>query len=160
MLARGRVLSWCAAVLLLLARGAAFQLPSFQRQPPASNTVQQPSQGSYTKTNPVLKAAVGLLTNGLNGVVGAEEDEAVLASGAAKRARSISPTALKSKIQRDYEAAYFLTGDISADAYDEDCVFTGKEGAEGPRRFGWASHRLGLLINQTNQPNECHTRSV
>lgn len=115
--------------LLLLAAAIiglshAFQLPSFTKAP-SSSSVQQPSQGSYGKTNPVLKAAVGLLTNGLNGAVGAKDDEATLAAGAARRRSSVSPQALKAKIKRDYEAAYFLTGDISADAYDEDCVFTG-----------------------------------
>lgn len=127
---KGRSLS--LALLLLAAAiiglSHAFQLPSFTKAPSSSSgssSVQQPSQGSYGKTNPVLKAAVGLLTNGLNGAVGAKEDEATLAAGAARRRSSVSPQALKAKIKRDYEAAYFLTGDISADAYDEDCVFTG-----------------------------------
>jgi len=96
-------------------------------QPQQQPQPQPPRQGSYSKTNPVLKAAVGLLTNGLNGAVGAREDESTLAQGARARARgSITPRALLAKIREDYEArAYFLTGDISAAAYDEDCVFTG-----------------------------------
>lgn len=134
-----RPLSLALALLLWAAvagRARGFQLPSLPSPLPpktptssSSNPVQQPSQGSYGKTNPVLKAAVGLLTSGLNGAVGAREDEGTLAAGAAARRRAgsggVSPQALKAKIQRDYEAAYFLTGDISADAYDEDCVFTG-----------------------------------
>lgn len=40
----------------------------------------------------------------------------------------LAPTALKQKIEADYKAAYFLTGAISREAYDEDCVFTGTEG--------------------------------
>lgn len=40
--------------------------------------------------------------------------------------RLLSPALLKKKIEEDYANAYFLTGQISADAYDEDCVFTGK----------------------------------
>lgn len=50
--------------------------------------------------------------------------EASLASPSKITAR-LTPTALKQKIEADYKTAYFLTGAISPEAYDEDCVFTG-----------------------------------
>lgn len=62
-----------AAVLTVFPSSSqAFQLPRF---PGASSPSQQQQEheqqkpGSYTKTSPVLKAAVGLLTGGLNNVV-------------------------------------------------------------------------------------------
>lgn len=143
MMEKARPLS--LALLLFSAVAHGFQLPSFPqptKAPSSGSSVQQPSQGSYGKTNPVLKAAVGLLTNGLNGAVGAREDEATLAAGAARRSSSISPQALKAKIKRDYEAAYFLTGDISADAYDEDCVFTGAWDSGVGRSHGFSFRPL------------------
>lgn len=47
-------------------------------------------------------------------------------STTSNKPRLLSPALLKKKIEEDYANAYFLTGQISADAYDEDCVFTGK----------------------------------
>jgi len=49
----------------------AFQLPRFPgaSSPPPQQQQEQQKPGSYTKTSPVLKAAVGLLTGGLNNVV-------------------------------------------------------------------------------------------
>ncbi len=51
--------------------------------------------------------------------------EGSLASASAKVVPRLSPQALKEKVEEDYRNAYFLTGDITRDAYDEDCVFTG-----------------------------------
>jgi hypothetical protein len=41
---------------------------------------------------------------------------------------AIRPEALLKKVQEDYtKRTYFLTGVISDEAYDEDCVFTGEK---------------------------------
>jgi hypothetical protein len=62
-----------AAVLAVFPSSSlAFQLPRFPSSPFQQQQQQQQEQqkpGSYTKTSPVLKAAVGLLTGGLNNVV-------------------------------------------------------------------------------------------
>ena len=69
-----KLLVAAAAVLAVFpSLSQAFQLPRFPgaSSPPPQQQQEQEQQkpGSYTKTSPVLKAAVGLLTGGLNNVV-------------------------------------------------------------------------------------------
>lgn len=54
----------------------------------------------------------------------------------------ISPDTLLRKVQQDYrDRTYFLTGDISEECYDADCVFTG-ESRESGKQLGRAPHGL------------------
>ena len=77
----------------------------------------------FRETPSLLKTLVSALTSGINVATGATVDEQRLVSSSSTK--SLSPSALKAKIQRDYSKAYFVTGDISPDAYDAHCVFTG-----------------------------------
>jgi hypothetical protein len=51
------------------------------------------------------------------------------AAQTARARRPVSPALVLSLVREDYsKRAYFLTGSISEEAYDDDCVFTGGGG--------------------------------
>jgi hypothetical protein len=74
-----RFVTIVSILLVLLESSTAFHLPRFQSVSSSSvRNLQRlkqarrevsTKQGSYTKTSPVLKTAVGLLTGGLNNLV-------------------------------------------------------------------------------------------
>ncbi|XP_044502003.1 uncharacterized protein LOC123223016 isoform X2 [Mangifera indica] len=54
-------------------------------------------------------------------------------------------------IKRDFERSYFVTGNLTLDAYEEDCEFADPAGSfRGLRRFKRNCTNFGLLIEKSN----------
>lgn len=68
-------------------------------------------------------------------------------SGAAELDRATVVEAIK----EDFARSYFVTGNLTLDAYEEDCVFADPAGSfKGLRRFKRNCTNFGLLIDKSN----------
>ncbi|KAF5733075.1 hypothetical protein HS088_TW17G00611 [Tripterygium wilfordii] len=70
---------------------------------------------------------------------------------AADGSGAVDPAAVVDAIKEDFQRSYFVTGNLTLSAYEEDCEFADPAGSfKGLRRFKRNCTNFGLLIEKSN----------
>ncbi|KAF3441566.1 hypothetical protein FNV43_RR15480 [Rhamnella rubrinervis] len=127
-----------------------FRLCCSGENPPANNS----STGRESEpTNAVLKLAwygselLGIATSFFRKTEAPDELRELATDGSG----AVDRTVLVQTIKQDFERSYFVTGNLTLDAYEEDCEFADPASSfKGLRRFKRNCTNFGSLIEKSN----------